>query len=252
MEARMLTAGEAYAPIAAVYERVRLTYPGMFSRTEDWWKHRRLADPESRRRGGGVLNYVVLTRDGGPEAYALYRLNQSMEAGASTGAVVVIEAIGATHEATRELWRYLLEIDWIAHIKASQLPVDHPLFLLLARPRLMRFRLTDALWVRLVDVPAALAARALGPGEAVVLEVADAFCPWNAGRYRVGAGGVERSGAAPDLRLPVDALGSAYLGGFSFAQLARAGRVEELRPGTIARADALFRWDPAPWCPEIF
>jgi len=116
----------------------------------------------------------------------------------------------------------------------------------------MRFQVTDALWVRLVDVPAALAARAIGPGEAVVLEVRDAFCPWNEGRYRVGDGGVKRTSAAPDLRLEVNSLGSAYLGGFSFAQLARAGRVEEVRQGAAGRADALFRWGRAPWCPEMF
>lgn len=252
MQARMLEEGEAYEPIAQVYDRARAQYPGMFSRTEDWWKYRRLADPESRRRGAGVMNRVVVTCDGKPEGYALYRLNQSMEAGVSTGSVVVIEAVGATPEATRAIWRFLLDIDWIARIKAAQLPVDHPLFLLLARPRLMRFQLTDALWVRLVDVPAALAARVIGPGEAVVLEVRDAFCPWNEGRYRVGDGGVERTSAAPDLRLEVSSLGSVYLGGFGFAQLARAGRVEEVRPGAVGRADALFRWDRAPWCPEIF
>jgi len=252
METRMLEEGEAFEPIASVYDRVRPEYPGMFSRTEDWWKSRRLADPESRRRGAGVLNRVVLTLDGKPEGYALYRLNQSIEAGATTGSLVVIEAIGTTPEATRAIWRFLLDIDWIARIKASPLPVDHPLFLLLARPRLMRFRLADALWVRLVDVPAALAARAIGPGAAVVLEVQDVFCPWNEGRYRVGEGGVERTGAAPDLRLDVSTLGAAYLSGFTFTQLARAGRVDELRPGAARQADALFRWDRAPWCPEVF
>lgn len=252
MQVRILEEGDAYEPIALVYDRARPQYPGMFSRTEDWWKYRRLADPESRRRGGGVMNRVVVTCDGKPEGYALYRLNQSMEGGVSTGSVVVIEAVGATPEATRAVWRFLLDIDWMARIKAGQLPVDHPLFLLLARPRLMRFQVTDALWVRLVDVPAALAARAIGAGEAVVLEVVDAFCPWNEGRYRVGDGGVERTSAAADLRLEVNSLGSVYLGGFSLAQLARAGRVEEVRQGAAARADRLFAWDRAPWCPEVF
>ena len=115
----------------------------------------------------------------------------------------------------------------------------------------MRFRVGDGLWVRLVDVEAALAARTYEAGEPVVLEVADGFCPWNEGRYRVGDG-VARDDADADLRLDVSALGSVYLGGFTFAQLARALRVEELRPGAIARADALFRTDRAPWCPEIF
>ncbi len=63
---------------------------------------------------------------------------------------------------------------------------------------------------------------------------------------------VERTSAALDLRLDVSALGSVYLGGFSFVQLSRAGRIEELRAGATCWADALFRWDRAPWCPEVF
>jgi hypothetical protein len=50
----------------------------------------------------------------------------------------------------------------------------------------------------------------------------------------------------------VQALGSAYLGGFSFAELARAELVEEASRGGLARADALFRTEAAPWCPENF
>ena len=48
------------------------------------------------------------------------------------------------------------------------------------------------------------------------------------------------------------ALGSAYLGGFTFDQLLRAGRVDELQSGAVPRADALFRVERLPWCPEIF
>jgi predicted acetyltransferase len=251
-EMRILGEPEALAPIAQVYERVRRDHPGMFGRSEDWWKLRRLADPENRRQGGGPLNRAVLRIGGEPAGYALYRLHFSMEAGVSTSRVEVIEAIGATPEATRETWRFLLDIDWLARLRAYQLPVDHPLFFLLARPRSMRFVAGDALWVRIVDIPAALAARTMGPGEAVVLEVNDEFCPWNAGRYQVGDGRVERTTAAPDLALEVNELGSVYLGGFTFDQLARAERVRELREGAAARADALFPRDRAPWCPEIF
>jgi predicted acetyltransferase len=224
----------------------------MFSRTEDWWKVRRLSDPESRRQGGGVLHRALLALDGEPEGYALYRVNQAFEAGGTGGHVAVLEAIGATPEATRELWRFLLDIDWVAKVKASLLPVDHPLFFLLARPRAMKFRASDALWVRLVDVPAALRARWINDAEPVVFDVADPFCPWNEGRYRVGAEKVERTDSAPELAVDVNALGSVYLGGFSFAQLARAGRIEAKSDGAIARADALFATDRAPWCPEIF
>ena len=116
----------------------------------------------------------------------------------------------------------------------------------------MRFTVGEGLWVRLVDVGGALAGRSYGAGDPVVFEVADAFCPWNERRWRVGGDGVEATSEPPDVRLDVTALGSVYLGGFTFAQLARALRVEEAREGGLARADALFRADRAPWCPEIF
>jgi predicted acetyltransferase len=116
----------------------------------------------------------------------------------------------------------------------------------------MKFRVHDGLWVRLVDLPAALAARCLGAGEPVVIDVADAFCEWNAGRWRVSAAGAERTTADAELECDITALGSVYLGGFTFGQLARAGRVTETRAGAAARADALFPSDRAPWCPEIF
>jgi predicted acetyltransferase len=150
-----------------------------------------------------------------------------------------------------ELWRFLLDVDWMARIKAQLLPVDHPLRLLLADPRRLRFTLVDGIMVRLVDVGAALAARSYAGDGSVVAEVEDAFCPWNEGRWLLGPEAA-RSDAAPELRLDASALGSVYLGGFSFAELARAGRVEELVEGAVARADELFRADRAPWCPEIF
>ncbi len=52
--------------------------------------------------------------------------------------------------------------------------------------------------------------------------------------------------------MDVQGLGSTLLGGFTFAQLARAGRAEEGARGGLARADALLRVERAPWCPEIF
>jgi predicted acetyltransferase len=86
----------------------------------------------------------------------------------------------------------------------------------------------------------------------VVIEVADEFCPWNAGRWRVGCDGVDRTDDAPALRCDVSALGSVYLGGFTWTRLARALRVQELVSGAVAHADAIFQATSAPWCPEIF
>jgi hypothetical protein len=85
-----------------------------------------------------------------------------------------------------------------------------------------------------------------------VFDVRDAFCPWNEGLWRVGPDGAERAEGEADIALDAAALGSAYLGDFTFAELRRGCRVEELREGGIERADVLFRTSVRPWCPEIF
>jgi predicted acetyltransferase len=249
---RLVSHEEALELIPPIYERVAAETPGMFARTREWWEARALADPEWRRQGAGEMNRVVLELDGELQAYALYRLKLQFDLGASTGFTRVIEAMGTTPQATAEIWRFLFDVDWMDTIEASLIPVDHPLFLLVAEPRRLRYRVGDGLWARLVDVEAGLGARSYRSGEPVVLEVADAFCPWNDGTWRVGDAGASRTDEPADLRLDVAALGSVYLGGFTWAQLRRAGRVDELREGGVERADELFRTDIRPWCPEIF
>ena len=110
----------------------------------------------------------------------------------------------------------------------------------------------DGLWVRLVDVGAALSARVYAADDRIVFEVADEFCPWNAGRWRVGPSGVERTDGEAGLALDVADLASVYLGAFTFSRLAAAERVQEVQDGALARADALFRTSRPPYCPEDF
>jgi predicted acetyltransferase len=248
-EIRIVGRQEALALCPQVYDRVRAETPGMFARDRNWWDTRVLDDPEWRREGGGELSAAVLENGGRPEAYALYRINFSYDDGLPTGVVVVVEAVGATDEAEVAIWRYLLDIDWVARIEASLLPLDHPLLLLAAEPGRLRFRVGDGIFLRLVDVGAALGGRSYATDDELVLEVADTFCPWNDARFTVRG---QKTMGEPDLRLPVDTLGSVYLGGFTFRQLARVGRVEEVSEGALDRADALFRSERAPWCPEIF
>jgi len=249
---RLVSLGTAEELLAPIYERVSVETPGMFARSSVWWQARRLADPELGRRGIGDLQCAVLEHEGRPAAYALYRINPAFQRGIQTGSVAAIEVIAASPEATRGIWRYLLDIDWMARVKADLLPVDHPLLLLVAEPRRLDFTLRDGLWVRLVNIETAMAARSYRDRGSVVIDVVDEFCPWNAGCWRVGSDGVERADDAPGLRCDISALGSVYLGGFTWSQLARALRVQELHPGAVAQADAIFEAGKAPWCPEIF
>jgi predicted acetyltransferase len=224
---------------------------GFLSRSRDWWELRQLEDgPERRASVGGPLHRALLERDGRAVGYALYRILPDRSRPQDRN-VRVVEALGSDPVATRDIWRFLLQIDWVDEIHATYLPAGHPLELLAARVSKLGLELVDGLWVRLVDVPAALAARSFA--ERATVEVAsDPLFPENVGGWEVGDGGVKRSRRRPDVRLGVEALGSAYLGGFSFAALVRAGRAEEVARGGIERADAAFRTDAAPWCPENF
>ena len=211
-----------------------------------------MTDPEWRRRGNGDLQCAVLEHEGRTEAYALYRINPAFQRGIQTGSVAVVEAVADSPEATCGIWRYLLDIDWMARVKADLLPLDHPLLLLMAEPRRLDFSLRDGLWVRLIDIKTAMSARSYQARGSLVIDVIDEFCPGNAGCWRVGSDGVERADDAAGLRCDISTLGSVYLGGFSWSQLARALRVQELLHGAIAQADTIFQTGKAPWCPEIF
>jgi predicted acetyltransferase len=240
---------EALPPM---FERIRSDWPGMFSRNDLWWEHREVEDPPERRDGAGPKRWIAYELDGSIEGFAVYRHKPEWEHGSTIAELRVLEALATSPAALRDLWGYLLAIDWKATVKSWLLPPDHPLFLLLASPRRLRYRLGDSLWVRLVDIGAALSSRRYSSEDSLVFEVTDDFCPWNEGRWKLEGGTATRTKERPDLRLPVQSLGSAFLGGLQFAALARAGRVEELRQGALARADGLFRWDRHPWCPQIF
>jgi predicted acetyltransferase len=252
---RLVDAGEAAGLMPAVHERVCAETPGFFSRSQEWWESRVLADLSWQRRGGGPLNRAVVELDGEPHGYALYRVQHESSLGIPQSSLAVQEALATTPEATRSVWRFLFGVDLITRVNARLIAPDHPLRLLVSEPSRLRISHGDGLWLRLVDLPGALAARTYAVEGSVGLEVADELCPWNAGVWQLEAGpdgGAARRSGDPQLRLGVAELASAYLGGFTFAELARAGRVDELRPGAIALADSLFRTDRAPWCPETF
>jgi predicted acetyltransferase len=249
---RLVEAADAATLMPPVYDAVRSTTPGMYERAQSWWEHRIIGDPPEFRFGGSPKHLAVLEVDGVPQAYAVYRLHVSFGDLGPETKLRAIEAMGSTPEATASIWRFLLDVDWTKTVSAGLQPVDHPLLLLLARLNLARPTLSDGLWVRLLDVGAALSGRTYAGEGAIVLDVRDEFCPWNAGRWRVEGGEAARTEADADLGLDVSQLGAVYLGGFTFRELERAGLVDELRAGAVARADDLFRTPGAPWCPEIF
>lgn len=255
---RMLPPGDALDAVAPIYDRVQLRTPGMFERSEAWWKHRLLADPKESREGMSQKFLAVWEEEGAGRAYVLYRVQQGWDAGGPTGHVEIHELIAEDPVALREIWRFALGVDLVSNVKGryALLPIDSPLWTMLDEPRRLRTVLGDALWLRVIDVKSALEGRRYtGDGE-VTFALEDDLCDWNSGVWRVVARGgraeVTRADAGAELSLNASTLGSIYLGTFTFTQLARAGRIDERTADACRRADAFFRTDIAPYCPEIF
>jgi len=249
--AELLAPAEAVPAMRRIHDAARRDSPGMIDRPGSWWDWR-TADPEHRRAGASVLRAAVI-EDG---AYALYAVKDGWDRGRPAFEVFVRELVATGAEARAAIWGYLLGLDLTHRLEYELAPSDDPLPHMVTEAQAVQAQVGDGLWVRLVDVPAALTRRAYATPFESVLEVADEFCPWNAGRWALAWDGAaatcERTSAAADLELGCEELGAAYLGGTTLGQLALAGRVRELRAGALGAASAAFRGERAPWCPEIF
>ncbi len=257
---RLVDEKEALTTFPPVYERMRVTTPGALTRTEGWWRWGILRDAEHSRHGAGPKFRYLYEVDGRAEGYAIYRVKGDWDERGPKGQLMVAEAIALTPRAGRAIWGFLFGVDLVRTTRANHVPVPHPLLLEMADPRALGLTIGDGLWVRLVDLPAALAARRYGAAGEIVLEVTDAFCPWNGGRWRLTATGepgsavatITRTDAPADLAADVADLAAAYLGAFRVSDLARAGRVEERTAGALQRADALFAAEHPAWCATMF
>jgi predicted acetyltransferase len=256
----LLGAAEAATKLPPLYERLRVTHPGATDRP-DWWWQAQFVDPPYNREGAGRLYHVVHeSHAGAPDGYAGYRLRENWIKESAALEVKVVELWAADPQAYQALWQYLLNTDLSRTISCHRGRVDEPLRWLLADAR--RFNVTsvyDNLWVRLLDVRQALAARAYSCAGRLTLRVSDQFPTRTVGTLRLsveqaGVPGVEcaDSTLSPDIALDMGCLGAVYLGGLSFANLAAAGRVKELRPGSVDLADAMFSCGTAPFCGTEF
>ena len=243
------TAGAVMRKVHAEYASTRI---GGLSRPEPAWDWL-LADPEHDRGGASALRFAVV--EGG---YARFRIKDDWEPRRGPEHEVrVSELVSLTPQAHAALWRFLTRLDLVGEVRYSNAPADDPLPWMLDNPRLASVDLEDALYVRLVDLDRALSGRRYSAPLDVVFEVSDSFCPWNAGRWRLtvddsGAATVQRTDAQPDLACSTADLGAAYLGSTRLTVLAAAGRVRELRPGTLRPASTAFAAEHEPHCLEMF
>jgi predicted acetyltransferase len=250
---RVVDQEEALRALPQVYQQEQPSHPGMIRWSPEWWRYF-LTHPMQHKEGAPT--YVLHETAGVLDGYLVYRFKRAWDEGVPTGTVEVEDLIANGPGAYADLWRYCLDLDLASQVTGWHLRPDEPLLHLLSEPRRLRLSVGDGLWVRLVDVPAALGARRYAVSGRLTLAVRDTFLPTNEGLYELegAADGAECRPASgePDLTLDAADLGAAYLGGTRFRTLERAGRVVEDSPGAIALADAMFAWDPPPWSPHTF
>jgi predicted acetyltransferase len=248
---RVLDPADRGENLPGIHERYRRSRPGEVGRSQANWDFLLAVHPTKSVEDRLCL--VHETADGVPDGYVLYTVADSWDHGGPAHTAEVVELVAVDAAAELALWAALFDLDLVATVEAH-VPADSLLFDALADRWAVGTRGEgDQLWVRILDVPAALAARHYRVPVELGLEVVDDRRPEVAGTFRLsvghdGTGVVERAepGAAADLRIGIAELGSCWLGGGSFCRLAQVGRVQEHTIGTLALADAAFGWSPGP------
>ncbi|MFE9250358.1 GNAT family N-acetyltransferase [Streptomyces sp. NPDC007088] len=246
---------EGLEPCESVYARRVPGRPGMLAR-QPGWERLAVLDPERDREGHSPLQCVLAERDGEVVGYTRFSIRPEWDEAGPKGTVRVRDLYGLDPAAYAALLRYLFSVDLTSTLHLPDSPVDAAWQEMVSDVRRCRLRVRDGLYVRLVDVGAALSARAYRTPVDVVLEVEDAFCPWNEGRWLLTGGPAGArcvpTGREADLSLSVRELGAVYLGGSGLTGLGAAGRVVEHRAGALEEASVAFGSSVAPWLPHGF
>lgn len=207
-------------------------------------------------RGHEPWRVLYARRDGADVGFAMFRRTQRWERSRPAGRLEVWAVVGDP-AARLALLRRLVDFDLVTSVQVHATGVDDPLVHWVGGPRAtVELSTYDNLWLRLVDLPAALEARAWDASCDVVVDVDDPLLPDNHGSWRIRSSGgeatVERSTDTPEVRLPVAALGAAYLGGGNLVAALQAGRVSERRPGAVAELWRALRTPVAPTAAWMF
>ncbi|WP_158883827.1 GNAT family N-acetyltransferase [Amycolatopsis anabasis] len=248
---RLLEPEVAVKEIPALYQRIAPSRPGMIARPEVWWPsyHDRLLAP----RGDYLV--AVHTGPGGDDGFAMYQpVDLRTFETPNRGTALEVRDLQAANPVARAgLWRFLVGVDLVSEVRAPMRPVDEPIGAMLVDPRACEVvGLADHTWLRVLDVPAALAARSYRSADPIVLEVIDEALPANSGRYRIGVDGVGRTDEPGQLKVTAEVLAMIYLGEWAPSVLAEVGRVEVADPAALEPADELFRTTVRPWCGTYF
>lgn len=254
----LVDSDELASEAAALYERLRPLYPGLLDRPDYWWEEAVGRRVHPRKPYRPSFHALYRDADGVTTGAVVYRVEDTDQwpRGIPHARLVVDGLFAADPAARAALWRYCLSVDWVRTVTAGRRPPDEPLPLLLTDGRAAyHTEDVDHLWLRILDVPTALAGRDYAAAGRLVLQVHDALGHAD-GRFLLESG---KHGSrcmptdeAPDVALSASALGALYLGGESAQRMRSAGTLTEESSGGAWRCDALFHTGWRPWTPDGF
>ncbi|MET0729443.1 MAG: GNAT family N-acetyltransferase [Acidimicrobiales bacterium] len=257
-DVELVTPAELLPHLEAAHAARWARSPGSLRRETSTWE-----------RAIGLISRPGDTSDLGLRRGALWRDDEGVMRGALSYTVTddwvrnrpsataeALLLVGETPEAERELWRHLCDLDWVTTVKGPLRAVDDPLPLFLSDGRAAaQVDRSDAIWARLLDVPAAFTARRSSVPGAAVIEVED-HLGYGAGRWAIevgpDAGSAALTDRRADVRMSIAALGSLYFGGHTARRLADAGWIHELEEGAVDRVSAVLATPAAPWSTTSF
>jgi predicted acetyltransferase len=246
---RLLDDDEVVPALSAAYPALQPTRAGLMGRSDQWW-----ALGFTRRiRTDHQLVAAHHAPDGHIDGWVAYKPAAPRSADVRANPTLyVFDFQAETQGVANDLWRYLLGVDLIDEIMVYFRPLDDPIEAMLADSYALRGESEGELWLRIVDVPTALATRTYGAAEPVVVEVVDPVLPANSGCYRIGPHGTERMAGAPAITMDVAALAMVYLGTWRPSTLADIGRITVTDPAALPAADRLFAVDRPAWNGSLF
>lgn len=243
---RLLSFADALPLLPGLYRGMGVGRPGWTGRADSWWQLTRAMVDELK------LHAMVAVHAGpdGDDGFAVYTVRRDAD---HQRVLAVDDLHAATPQAWAGLWRYLASVDLIVRVETELRPLDEPVELLFTdRRTVATTEIVDETWLRLVDVPTALAARTFGSDGSVVIELADDFLPANSGRYRIGDGPARPVDEPAELAMDAETLAMLYLGDVTPSALAATGRLTVVKSDALRVADRLFAVGQAPWSGTFF
>lgn len=260
----------------ATTTRLHTAHPDLAERIHDCWRRsaqgragevvrsiddvaRVLTDVPEQRGEAEPMRVVIASRDGVDVGFAYLRRSLKEADAIIDGTADVMVSATVDLGARLALATRLTSLDLMG-ATSWWVPADDPMLLWHTAPRSIASAVVDSVWLRVVDLPAAVAQRGHATDLDLRVEVRDALFPEQAGRWRWTADGgrgaltregaaTEADGSAPeraDVVLDVADLGAVWLGGQTLGARAAAGLVEERTPGAVAALDAALRTPTLP------